>query len=62
LTQSKSSNLTSPVSTALRGECLLKQEAGNSASAEEAFRTSIAVAKQQGARSYELLAALSLTN
>ena len=44
----------------LRGECLLKREPGNSAPAEEAFQTSIAVAKQQGARSYELLAALSL--
>ena len=44
----------------LRGECLLKREPGNSAPAEEAFQTSIVVAKQQGARSYELLAALSL--
>src|SRR6478672_11084550 len=37
---------------------LLKREPENSAPAEEAFQTSIAVAKQQGARSYERLAAL----
>ena len=51
---------TDPYLHRLRGECLLKREPGNSAPAEEAFQTSIAVAKQQGARSYELLAALSL--
>jgi predicted ATPase len=44
----------------LRGEILLQRNLANSAPAEEAFQTSIAVAKQQGARSYELLAALSL--
>jgi hypothetical protein len=32
----------------------------NSAPAEEAFLTAIAIAKQQGARSFELRAALSL--
>jgi hypothetical protein len=53
-------HFTDPYLHRLRGECLLKQEPGNSALAEEAFQTSIAVAKQQGARSYELLAALSL--
>jgi class 3 adenylate cyclase/predicted ATPase len=44
----------------LRGEILLQRDLANSAPAEEAFQTSIAVAKQQGARSYDLLAALSL--
>jgi class 3 adenylate cyclase/predicted ATPase len=44
----------------LRGEILLQRDLANSAPAEEAIQTSIAVAKQQGARSYELLAALSL--
>jgi predicted ATPase len=53
-------HLTDPYLYRLRGECLLKREPANSAPAEEAFQTSIAVAKQQGARSYELLAALSL--
>ena len=53
-------HFTDPYLHRLRGECLLKREPGNSAPAEEAFQTSIAVAKQQGARSYELLAALSL--
>jgi predicted ATPase len=53
-------HFTDPYLHRLRGECLLKREPANSAPAEEAFQTSIAVAKQQGARSYELLAALSL--
>jgi tetratricopeptide (TPR) repeat protein len=53
-------HFTDPYLYRLRGECLLKREPGNSAAAEEAFQTSIAVAKQQGARSYELLAALPL--
>ena len=53
-------HFTDPYLHRLRGECLLKREPGNSAPAVEAFQTSIAVAKQQGARSYELLAALSL--
>ena len=43
-----------------RGEILLHREPANPTPAEEAFQTSIAVAKQQGARSYGLLAALSL--
>ena len=53
-------HFTDPYLHRLRGECLLKREPGNSAPAVESFQTSIAVAKQQGARSYELLAALSL--
>ena len=43
-----------------RGEMLLKQNPANLAPAEEAFLTAIAVAKQQGARSFELRAALAL--
>ena len=43
-----------------RGEILLKRDPANSAPAEEAFLTAIAVAKQQGTRSFELRAALSL--
>ena len=49
-------HFTDPYLHRLRGECLLKRERRNPAPAEEAFQTSIAVAKQQGARSYELLA------
>ena len=44
----------------LRGEILLKRDPANAEPAEEAFRTAIAIAKQQGARSFELLASLSL--
>ena len=44
----------------VRGEILLKQNPANSASAEEALLTAIAVAKQQGTRSFELRAALAL--
>jgi hypothetical protein len=43
-----------------RGEILLKRDPGNCAAAEEAFLTAIAVAKQQGTRSFELRAAFSL--
>ena len=43
-----------------RGEILLKHDSANSAPAEEAFLTAIAVAKQQGTRSFELRAALAL--
>jgi class 3 adenylate cyclase/tetratricopeptide (TPR) repeat protein len=43
-----------------KGEILLKREPGGSAQAEDAFRTAIAVAKDQGARSLRLQAALAL--
>jgi predicted ATPase len=43
-----------------RGEILLKRDPANSAPAEEAFLTAIAVAQGQKARSFELRAALSL--
>ena len=39
---------------------LLKRDPANPAPAEEALQTAIAVAKQQGTRSFELRAALSL--
>ena len=44
----------------LRGNILLKRDPANPAQAEEAFKTSLAIAKQQGARSFELLASLAL--
>ena len=44
----------------MRGEILLKRDPANPAPAEEAFLTAIAIAKQQGTRSFELRAALSL--
>jgi class 3 adenylate cyclase/predicted ATPase len=44
----------------VRGEMLLRRAPANPARAEEAFLAAIAVAKQQGARSFELRAALSL--
>jgi predicted ATPase len=43
-----------------RGEILLECDPANPAPAEEAFLTAIAVAKQQGTRSFELRAALAL--
>ena len=46
----------------LRGDILLERDPANPAPAEEAFQAAIAVAKEQGARSYELLASLSLAN
>ena len=44
----------------LRGNILMKRVPANPAQAEEAFKTSLAIAKQQGARSFELLASLAL--
>jgi predicted ATPase len=44
----------------LRGETLLKRDPANTAPAEDAFLTAIAVAQQQKARSFELRAALDL--
>ena len=44
----------------VRGEMLLRRDRANSAPAEEAFQSAIAVAKEQGARSFGLQAALSL--
>ncbi len=43
-----------------RGDALLMRDPANSAPAEDAFLTAIAVAKQQGTRSFELRAALAL--
>jgi tetratricopeptide (TPR) repeat protein len=44
----------------VRGEMLLKRDPANPGTAEEALQTAIAVAKQQGTRSFELRAALAL--
>ena len=43
-----------------RGETFLKRDAANADPAEEAFRTALSVAREQGARSFGLRAALSL--
>jgi predicted ATPase len=43
-----------------RGEILLKHDRANTAPAEEAFLTALAIAQLQKARSFELRAALSL--
>jgi len=44
----------------LRGEILLKRDPANTAPAEDALLTAIAISQQQKARSFELRAALSL--
>jgi predicted ATPase len=44
----------------LRGEILFDRDPRNPAPVEEAFRTALAVAQRQGARSFELQAALAL--
>jgi len=51
---------TDPYLHRLRGEILLKRDPANPAPAEAAFQTAIAIAEDQGARSYVLLASLSL--
>jgi predicted ATPase len=49
-----------PLLHRVRGEILLKRDPADRASAEEAFRASIAIAKAQGARSHLLLTSLHL--
>ena len=44
----------------LRGKLSLERDPSNPAPAEEAFQTALEIAKQQGARSWGLRAALSL--
>jgi predicted ATPase len=44
----------------IRGEILLKLDPTNTAAAEQAFRSAIAIAQAQKARSFELQAALGL--
>ena len=53
-------HFTDPYLHRLRGELLLKRNPSEPAPVEEAFKAAIAAAKVQGARSYELLASLSL--
>src|SRR5208337_3326641 len=53
-------HFTDPYLLRLRGELLLKRNPSEPAPVKEAFKAAIAVAKVQGARSYELLASLSL--
>jgi predicted ATPase len=43
-----------------RGETLLQRDPGSLAPADDAFLTAVAIARQQGTRSFELRAALSL--
>ena len=44
----------------LRGNILLKRDPANPDPAGAAFKTSLAIAKQQGARTFDLLASLAL--
>ena len=58
--QETGEHYTDPYLHRLRGEVLFRRDPANPVPAEEAFQTALAIAKQQGARSYELLASLSL--
>jgi predicted ATPase len=51
---------TDPLLFRRKGEVLFQRDTSNAAPAEEAFRTAIDIAKQQGSRSFGLRAALSL--
>jgi predicted ATPase len=53
-------HITDPYLHRLRGEILFKPNSADPVPAEDAFKAAIAIAKEQGARSYELLASLSL--
>ena len=60
ISQDTGEHFSDPYLYRLRGNILLKRHLPDRASAEAAYQTAIAVAKRQGARSYELLASLSL--
>jgi predicted ATPase len=60
ISQETGERFSDPCLHRLRGEILLERDQADPAPAEEALKTAIAIAKQQGARSYELLASLSL--
>jgi class 3 adenylate cyclase/predicted ATPase len=60
LADSNGEHLWDPYLYRLRGDILLKRNPADPGPTEEAYRTAIAIAKEQGARSYELLASLSL--
>jgi predicted ATPase len=53
-------HFTDPYLHRLRGDIFLKRNPADPSPAEEAYRTAVTIAKQQGARSYELLASLAL--
>ena len=53
-------HFTDPYLHRLRGELLLKRNPSEPAPVEEAFKAAVAVARVQGARSYQLLASLPL--
>jgi hypothetical protein len=52
--------LTDPYLHRLRGDILLRCDPADPSTAEDAYGAAVTIAKQQGARSYELLASLSL--
>jgi predicted ATPase len=58
--QETGEHYTDPYLHRLRGEVLFRRDPANPVPAKEAFQTAVAIAKQQRARSYELLASLSL--
>jgi hypothetical protein len=58
--QGTAEHLTDSYLHRLRGHILLKRNPDDVAPAEETYQTAIAIAKEQGARSYQLLASLSL--
>ena len=60
IAQETGEHWTDPYLHRLRGDILLKRDSADPAPAEEAYQTAIAIAKDQGGRSYELLASLSL--
>ena len=53
-------HISDPALYRLRGDILLNRDLPGVASAEDAYRTAITIANEQGARSYVLLASLSL--
>ena len=60
ISQETEEHFSDPYLYRLRGDILLKRDPADPVPGEDAYRTAIAIAKDQGARSFQLLAALAL--
>jgi hypothetical protein len=60
ISQETEEHFSDPYLYRLRGDILLKRDPAYPVPGEDAYRTAIAIAKDQGARSFQLLAALAL--
>jgi hypothetical protein len=60
ISQETGEHFSDPYLYRLRGDILMKRDPADPVPGEDAYRTAVAIAKDQGARSFQLLAALAL--